>query len=165
MEIAENLLIMNEEGKLIIKTFSLENGKSNSWGVTKLGALITKLCEEGETGDVLKKTNQFTLSFGKFVLVFHNPKECQEFFESFVDKITTDVFDENGVRITREEEFKRSFVIKEDNDDSEEEFLPKHVNYVDLSEDIERITLEIKPTDDEKTRKTKIHNFVEKIPH
>lgn len=33
-----------------------------------------------------------------------------------------------------------------------------------MSEDSERITLEIKPTDDEKTRKTKIHNFVEKIP-
>lgn len=128
MEISENLLIFNEAGKLIIKTFSLENGKTNHWGVTKLGQLLTKLTEEGETGDVLKKTNHFTLSFGKFVLVFHNPKECDEFFKSFVDKITTDVFDENGVRMTREEEFKRNLIIKE-NDESDDEELNKDLNH------------------------------------
>lgn len=104
MEIAEILLITNEATK----------------SDTKLGALLTKLSEEGETGDVLKKTNQFTLYFGKFVLIFHNPKECQEFFESFVDKLTTDVIDENGVRITREEDFKRSsFIINEKVDEEE----------------------------------------------
>lgn len=118
MEIGENLLLINQDGKLIMKTFSLENGKSNNWGVTKLGALLTKLSEEGETGDVLKKTNDFTLSFGKFVLVFHSTKECQEFFENYVDKLTTDVIDEDGNRITREEDFKRSsFIINEQVDE------------------------------------------------
>jgi len=124
-----NLLITHEEGKLIVKTFSLEDGTSNCWGISKLINFLSN-SPSSET-DVLKKINLFTLSFGEIVLVFHNIFECNAFFETYgviISKYVFDVFDENGVKITREENFRKNLSKKNIKIDSSDQEINNKIN-------------------------------------
>ena len=83
MKLNINLLIIKKESKIEIDTFLYSLDPDPLIFKPCFDVLMTELYEKGERDNILKKVNDFTLSFGKILLIFNIINECKSVYDKY----------------------------------------------------------------------------------
>lgn len=101
MKLDTNLLIIKKNSEIEIQTFSYTLNPQPSIFKPDFDILMTELYEKGDRDNILEKINDFTLSFGKLLMIFNYENVCKNVYDKYMyltkNKIITlfEAFDKN----------------------------------------------------------------------
>lgn len=84
MKLNTNLLIIKKNSEIEMKTFSYTLNPQPSIFKPDFDILMTELYEKGDRDNILEKINDFTLSFGKILMIFNYENECKDVYDKYI---------------------------------------------------------------------------------